>query len=487
MFRLHELLGVLRHRDFRLLWLANSASTLGDDVVRVALALFVVDLTGSATDLGLVLAAYSLPMIGFVLVGGVVADRLPRHRLVVVTDLVRFALHALLAVLIVTGEVRIWQLVVIGVVFGAAEGFYRPAASGLLPQTVPEDEIHEANALTGMSANVAQFAGPALATALVLGLGAAAAFAIDAATFLVSAALLVRVRPRERGAERVDGPPAERPSIRADMRAGFAEVRSRSWVWATLAAFSLALFVALAPLLVLGPVVAREQYGEIAVFGWVFAAFGAGTIAGSLVAIGWRPRYPLRRGMTFVLIWPVAIALFAVGAPLAVVLPAMALAGGALAPFDVWWLTALAERIAPDKLSRVTSYDWMFSLGLLPLGYVVAGPAADVFGATEVLFGGAVIAFVAFALGLLPRETRMLERLERPDRPAAKPSRRASCRGARAGAARERAAARPCDRVSPGPSTAPGSHRRSLRPRPSAGPGWGSRPPRSGSGRRTGR
>ena len=197
---LRELLRVLRHRDFRLLWLANSASTVGDDIVRVALALFVVELTGSATDLGLVLAAYSLPLIGLVLVGGVIADRLPRHRLVVVTDLVRFALHALLALLIVTGAVRIWHLVAIGVLFGAAEAFYRPAATGLLPQTVPEDEIHEANALTGMSTNVAEFAGPALATVLVLGFGAAAAFAIDAATFLVSAALLVRVRPRERGA-----------------------------------------------------------------------------------------------------------------------------------------------------------------------------------------------------------------------------------------------------------------------------------------------
>ena len=144
-----QLLRVLRHRDFRLFWIANSASMLGDNIVAVALALFVIDLTGSATDLGIVLAAYSVPLIGLLLVGGVLADRLPRHLVVVVTDLVRFALHALLAVLIVTGEVRIWHLAVIGVLFGAAEAFYRPAAAGLLPQTVPEDEIQEANAVTG--------------------------------------------------------------------------------------------------------------------------------------------------------------------------------------------------------------------------------------------------------------------------------------------------------------------------------------------------
>jgi len=416
-----QLLRVLRHRDFRLLWLANSASVVGDRIVLVALALFVVDLTGSAADLGFVLAAYSLPLIFFLLVGGVLADRLPRHLVVVATDLVRFALHGLLTVLILTGEVRIWQLVVIGVLSGSAEAFYRPAATGLLPQTVPEEEIQEANAVTTMFANLAEFAGPALATVLVLGFSPAAAFGIDALTFLVSAALLVRVSPRERGERGEHGEhgepaavPASPASVWADMRVGFAEVRSRAWVWATLAAFCIALFCALAPLFVVGPIVAREQYGDIAVFGYVFAAFGAGTVAGSLTALRWRPRYPMRQAMTCVLLWPGAIALFAIGAPLAVVLPAMVVAGTGVALFDVWWLTALAERIPPDKLSRVTSYDWTVSLGLVPLGYVLAGPAGEALGETEVLLGGAIVAFVVLALGLLPRETRMLERLDAP-------------------------------------------------------------------------
>jgi MFS family permease len=406
---LRQLLRVLRHRDFRLLWLANSTSLVGDRIVTVALALFVVDLTGSATDLGLVLAAYSLPLIGFLIVGGVIADRLPRHLVAVATDLVRFALHALLALLIVTGDVRVWHLLVIGVLFGTAEAFYRPASSGLLPQTVPEDEIQEANAVTTTLGNIAEFAGPALATVLVLGFSPAAAFGLDALTFLVSAALLVRVHPRERGAPATE--PTEPASIWGDVRAGFAEVRSRSWVWATLAAFCIALFFALAPLFVVGPLVAKERYGDIAVFGYVFAAFGAGMIAGSVTALRWRPRYPMRQAMTFILLWPVAIALYAAGAPLTVVVPAMAIAGSGVALFDVWWLTALAERIPPDKLSRVTSYDWTVSLGLVPLGYVLAGPAAGALGASEVLLGGAIVAFVVLALGLLPRETRMLERL----------------------------------------------------------------------------
>jgi MFS family permease len=417
-----QLLRVLRHRDFRLFWMANSATVLGDNIVAVALALFVIDLTGSATDLGLVLAAYSVPLVALLLVGGVLADRLPRNLVVVSTDLVRCVLHAALAVLILAGEVRIWQLMVIGVLFGAAEAFYRPAATGLLPQTVPEDEIQEANAVTTMSQNLAEFAGPALATVLVLGISPAAAFGIDAATFLVSAALMVRLRPRRRmtaddtvaaaSAARHLTPPAQpAQAMWSDVRAGFAEVRSRAWVWATLAVFSIALVMALAPLVVVGPLVAREQYGDLAVFGYVFAAFGAGTLVGSLSALRWRPRYPMRTGMIIVLLWPAAIALFAAGPPLAVAMLGMALGGACVSLFEVWWLTALAERIPADKLSRVTSYDWMVSLGLVPLGFVLAGPAADAIGATEVLLGGAVIACVALALGLLPRETRMLERL----------------------------------------------------------------------------
>jgi hypothetical protein len=259
-----------------------------------------------------------------------------------------------------------------------------------------------------MFANLAEFVGPAVATALVLGFSPAAAFGIDALTFLLSALLLVRVAPRRRGGAPAPAAPA---SVWADVRIGFAEVRSRSWVWATLVAFCVALFCALAPLFVVGPIVAKEQYGDIAVYGYVLAAFGAGTVAGSLTALRWRPRYPMRQAMTCVLFWPVAIGLYGAGAPLAIAAPAMVIAGAGVALFDVWWLTALAERIPPDRLSRVTSYDWTVSLGLVPLGFVLAGPAAAALGATETLLGGAAIAFVVLSLGLLPRQTRTLERL----------------------------------------------------------------------------
>jgi MFS family permease len=405
---LPRLLRVLRHRDFRFLWLAQSASVLGDRIVTIALALFVIDLTGSASDLGLVLAAGALPLIGFLLIGGVWADRLPRHRVMVVTDLARFVLHGVLAGLILSGSVRIWQIVVVEALFGTAEAFSRPASSGLLPQTVPEPEIQEAKAVMSILDNTAEFLGPAIGTALVLGIGAGPAFALDAASFLLSAALLTRVRPRARVAAAHERP--RRARLRAELGEGFREVRSRTWVWATLAAFCVALFAGLAPWFVLGPVVAREQYGSIAVFGVVASALGAGTVVGSLVGTRWRPRYPMRVAMLSILLWPGSAILFAAGVTLVLVVPVTALAGTGIALFDVWWETALAERIPPHLLSRVSSYDWMVSLGLLPLGYLVAGPLAEALGPVEVLLGGSTVAILAYLAGLLPRATRTLER-----------------------------------------------------------------------------
>ena len=162
-------LPVLRHPSFRRLWLSTTGSVLGDRIVLAATALYVTDLTGSPTDLGLVLGAQALPMVLLLLAGGVWADRLPRARLMAVTDVVRGALQALVAVLIFTGAVRIWQLVAIGFLFGAAEAFSRPAAAGLLPQTVAESEVQEANGLISSTGSIANLVGPAIGTALVVG------------------------------------------------------------------------------------------------------------------------------------------------------------------------------------------------------------------------------------------------------------------------------------------------------------------------------
>lgn len=397
---------VLSHRDFRLLWFAQTATVLGDALILVALALYVNHLTGSTTDVGIVLFAYSAPLVILLLVGGVIADRLPRNAVMIATDVVRGCCHALLAVLIIADAVEIWHLIAIGVVFGSAEAFFRPAYTGLLPQTVPDRDLQPANALTGATREAAMLIGPALATALVLGVSAAAAFAIDAATFAVSALVLVRIHPRRRGRAVV------RTTLACEMRDGWYAVRERAWVWVTIAVFSLTIFVALAPFFVLGPKVGEQLYGSSAAYGIFMAAWGAGTLCGALWGARWRPLRPMRAALLASIPFPVTLVLFGAGAPLGLVYPCATIAGVGGGLFAVWWETALAERIPPHLLSRVSAYDWMGSLALLPIGYLAAGPLGAWLGAPVVLCIGGAIGTLAMIAGCLPRETRQLRRLD---------------------------------------------------------------------------
>jgi MFS family permease len=395
--------GVFRHRDFRLLLCGQAASTIGDRIVFVALALYVTDL-GSPSDVGIVLAAHALPLVAFLLIGGVWADRLPRHKVMVATDLIRFALHALLAALIFTGTVEIWHIALIEAAFGTAEAFFRPAYTGLVPQTVPEDQIQPAKAAFASVETIAEFLGPALATGLVLAVGPGYAFAIDAATFLVSAAFLVQLRPRERGVSGV------RTTVLGELREGWAEVRSRNWIWVIILVFSLGLLTGFGPWMTLGPTISLEHYDTRAVYGIVVSVMGAGTVVGALVGFRWRPQHPMRVGMLLALPWPASFLLFALGLPIAVLVAFAFVAGTGVMLFGIWWETALAQRVPPHTLSRVTAYDWMGSLALLPIGYLLAGPLGERFGASEVLTVGSAISLAALLCAFLVRDVRELAR-----------------------------------------------------------------------------
>jgi MFS family permease len=395
--------GVLRHRDFRLLWLGQSISLIGDRITTVALALYVTQSTGSASDLGLVLAANSLPMVGLLLIGGVWADRLPRKRVMLAADVVRCVLFTALGVLVLAGDPPIAVIMLLVAGEGAAAAFFQPAYTGLVPQTVPEDDLQPANALSAASRNVAELSGPALATALVLGIGAGEAFLVDAATFLVSAALLIPLRARPRGEVQA------RESLRTELAAGFREVRSRPWVWVTIASFSFGLFTSLAPFFVLGALVAEDNFGSAGWYGVLSALFGLGTVLGAMAAFRLRPRHPMRGAMIATLPWPLVVIAFALGAPLWILCPAFVVSGLGFALFDVWWITALGQRIPPHALSRVSSFDWMGSLALLPLGYLVAGAAASAWGATTVVGVGGVLGGLAFAAALTSSDLRRLE------------------------------------------------------------------------------
>ena len=399
---MNQYLRILRHRDFRYLFAGQAASAIGDRVVVVALALFITIRAGSPTDLGLVLGAQGLTLVTLLLVGGVWADRLPRHRIMIAADAIRALLHATLAVLIFAGAARIWQIVVIEALFGAAQAFFQPAYSGLIPQTVPESLIQDARALTESMANVAFLIGPVLATALVLGVGAGEAFVFDAGTFVLSAVLLARVRPRPRGEERAP------ESLRAGLRGGWREVRSRTWVWVTIAVFAGAVMCVYSQWYALAPGIARDLYGSAGVFGVLESFAGVGAVLGAIVAIRWRPARPLRAGMLLVLAWPVQDLVFAVGAPLALVCVSAFATGFGFSLLIIWWETALARHIPPNALSRVSAWDWMGSLALMPLGYVIAGPLAATFGARTVLGVGSAIGLLLLGLGLAPHQTREL-------------------------------------------------------------------------------
>ncbi|MDA0171759.1 hypothetical protein OJ998_21845 [Solirubrobacter taibaiensis] len=198
------------------------------------------------------------------------------------------------------------------------------------------------------------------------------------------------MRPRSRG----EVVATAGSSVLRELREGWDEFRARAWVWGIVGIFSVMLLVALAPYFVLGPTIAEEEYGSKAVYGTLAAALGLGTICGAFIGFRWRPDRPMLAGMVMTLGWPTAIMAFAFGLPVAVLVVWFFVAGVGLALFDVWWHTALQQRIPAHALSRVSSYDWMGSLALLPLGYLLAGPLGEAVGNTEVLAVGGTIALV---------------------------------------------------------------------------------------------
>jgi MFS family permease len=372
--RLREGAGLLRSRDFRNVLLAQSVSVFGDGITPVALTFAVLGLTGSGTDLGLVLAAQGVPLVALALVGGVWADRLPRAAIMVASDLVRAAVQITAAVLLLTGTAQIWHLALLAALHGAAEAFFRPAAGAILPQIVPAPRLQQANALMGMSDNFGWMVGPAVAGVLVALIGAGGAIAIDGATFLVSAAFLTGVRvPAVLKSEAARG-------FIVELRKGWQEIRSRTWLWVMLLRVCLVLFIVIAPFQVLGPLGLLEEGYGAAVWGWLQAVFSGGMIVGMLIAMRYRPKRPMitvtLTGSTAVAA-PLALAVF--GDPW-ILGGVYGLRGISVGILVAVWNTTLQTKVARESLGRVTAWDWMASLALWPVGLAVAGPLAERFG-----------------------------------------------------------------------------------------------------------
>ena len=393
----------LSQRNFRFFWAGQALSLSGDRMAAIALALYVTLELHNPTGLGLILGAQVAGLAVFLLFGGVWADRFDRRRLIIATDLICSALHGVTAYLIATRQATIWNLLLIELAFGVGEAIYRPAFSGLLPQTVDEDQIKSAWSFASASESGAIALGPAVATGLVFGIGASWAFAIDSLTFLASAVSLFFVHPRARGFAAEAG-----ESMMKSIRTGWGEVRARKWVYVTISAWSVMLMLSIAPWFVLAPAVAKDLYGTGAIYGFHEAFFGLGMVAGALLAGRLSPARPLRTALILMTPWPAQFVLFGLGAPVPVLYASAALAGVGMGVYGVLWESCLARWIPAERLSRVSSWDWLGSTVLMPIGFILAGPVAGIVPARDVIIAAGLIGGACIAVAASPSQTRNL-------------------------------------------------------------------------------
>jgi MFS family permease len=384
MISLRERAGALAERPFRLLWLGRTASSVGDALVPIAIAFAVLtDLDGSAADLGIVAASFTLARVSFILAGGVWADRLPRRLLMLACDLIRLASQATIAVLLFTGTLDVWMLAVGSAVSGAAAAFFGPASTGLIPETISRARLQQANALMSLSESATSIFGPALAGVLIATSGTGVVFAIDAATYAVSATFLATL-PVKRAAA------AARDSFVRDLARGWREVCARPWLQAAFSVFALS-NMSIACFFVLGPVVFKQELGGAGDWGVALTIGALGGVLGSVVALRYRPGRPLVA--SFLVCLPVSATLLALVPPLPAIAVGLvlALSFGGVNLGNALWHTVLQANVPAEALSRVSSYDWLISLVFMPLGFVLAGPLSDAIGLDTTLLLAAAL------------------------------------------------------------------------------------------------
>lgn len=393
---------VLREEpQYRLLFGSQILSILGDRVTSVVLPFAVLSVGGGVEQVALVSAAQFAPFAVLALPAGVWADRLDRKRILISSDLVRLATQLTAGLLLVAGQADVWHLAVLAAVYGGADAFFAPAFTGLLPSTVSPLNLQPANALRGLSFSVAAITGPLLAGLLVgFAGGPGVALLFDAGTFVVSVALLAPLRPRivdEVIAE--EDPRATTDHFWSSLSHGWAEVRRRSWVLAFLSGMAVYHAVVLPAVFVIGPVIAETEMNGARSWAIVSAGFGAGCVLGDLLFLTWRPSRALR-----------VAALMLVGASCQA-----AIIGSGLGPWGIGalellagicvtgcftlWETTLQEHIPERALSRVSSYDYLTSAGVIPLGNVLTGAVSAAIGVHPALFAMSAVGLVV-ALGI---------------------------------------------------------------------------------------
>jgi hypothetical protein len=420
----------LRDRDFRLLWTGATASLIGDGAFLVALAWQVYAMSGGPTGMSLVGIAMTVPTIAFLMIGGVASDRFERRWLLVGADLLRAVALALLAGLTIGGQLELWHVVVLAAFYGTGAAFHAPAFDALVPEILDGDRLTQANALDQLMRPLAlRLAGPALGGVLVGVGGAGGVFVLDCATFLMAAGTVLLMTPargdrvvaeggsmvadlREGDASRV----GVAGSFVADLREAWSFVRSHSWLWATFASAAVAYLLFMGPVEVLLPWVVKEGMGGSAFdLGLVFAAGGLASML-CAVLLG---RFGLpRRGITFMLVaWTVAtVAVAGYGAATAIwqLMLASAAFNALETAGTIVWATTKQRHVPSALLGRVSSLDWLISVGLLPLSFALTGPVSGAIGARATLIGAGLLgAVVTLAALYVPGMRDLDERAER--------------------------------------------------------------------------
>lgn len=396
----------LSERDFRLLWIGQSGSAVGDALVGLALSFAVLEVGGGAADLGLVFAAFSVPRVLLTLAGGVWSDRLPRQRVMVAADLVRAAAQAIVSTLLITGNGQIWHLIGLAVAMGSASAFFVPATTGLMPQVVSRQRLQQANALVSISQSAAHIFGPLVAGLLVATVGPGWAFAVDGASFLLSAGFLLAMRVPPLAAE-------ERRPFVAELADGWREVISRRWVVASILTFALS-NASLAAFQVLGPLVAAESLGGATAWGVILAGGAVGGLLGGAISLRWKPRRPLVPAFAVMAVASIQLLFLVPPFPVPVIALGSMVAFAGIVISNAFWDTMLQQHIPPGVLSRVSSYDWMVSLVFQPVAYAAVGPMSVAIGRPETLLVAAGIGIAANTAVLLVPSVRNLSRREGP-------------------------------------------------------------------------
>ena len=408
-------LAPMRQRSFRFLLAGRTIDTLGNSIAPIALAFAVLDLTGSASDLGLVVGIRTLVNVVFLLFGGVLADRLPKNLLMVGSCLAAAVTQAAVATLVLTGHATIPLLIVLSAVNGMAAALALPASASILPQTVPAEVRQQANGINRLFFSTAMIIGAPVAGVLVAGIGPGWGIATDAATFLLAAACFALVRLPATATPAVS---EGKTNILQDLRTGWSEFRSRTWLWVVVAAFGVLNAGASGGTYVLGPVVADDTIGRRS-WGFVLAAVTAGNIVGALVAIRLRVSRLLLLGCASCFAYALPVLVLGVRPQFAVLVAAGFVTGAMMEQFNIAWDTTMQEHIPADKLARVYSYDMVGSFLAIPIGQIAVGPIAHAVGLRPTLIGLAVLMTLAVVFMVSSRDVRTLrhKRPEPADRP----------------------------------------------------------------------